>query len=30
MHTGITEAINEVLRSTDLFPVSPNRFYDIQ
>jgi len=30
MHTGITAAINEVLRNTDLFPVSPNRFYDIQ
>lgn len=30
MHTGITEAINDVLRNTDLFPVSPNRFYDIQ
>ena len=30
MHTGITEAINDVLRNTDLFPVNPNRFYDIQ
>lgn len=25
-----TQAIIDVLRNTDLFPVNPNRFYDIQ
>lgn len=29
-NTKARQAINEVLRNTDLFPVNPNRFYDIQ